>query len=232
MRNTVINKITEVAKKNKNIFIITGDAGFGVLDEYKNSFPKRFLNLGIAEQNTISFAGGLALTGYKVFVYNIVPFVMYRCYEQVRNDICYQKLPVILIGIGSGVTYAPQGVTHYSVEDVALAKTLPNLTILSPADPYEAALCAEYALKSKNPVYIRIAKSGEPKIHKNKQSQKPAGVCVCHSVACSYACATLKISSSERCGPASWKPIGSFALARNRKCGRPPAYCWRFAPYV
>lgn len=168
MRNTVINKITEVAKKNKNIFIITGDAGFGVLDEYKNSFPKRFLNLGIAEQNTISFAGGLALTGYKVFVYNIVPFVMYRCYEQVRNDICYQKLPVILIGIGSGVTYAPQGVTHYSVEDVALAKTLPNLTILSPADPYEAALCAEYALKSKNPVYIRIAKSGEPKIHKNK----------------------------------------------------------------
>lgn len=168
MRNTVINRITSAAKHNKNIFIISGDAGFGVLDEYQQHFPDRFLNLGVAEQNTISFAAGLAQVGYKVFVYNIVPFVMFRCYEQVRNDICYQNLPVTLIGIGSGVTYAPQGVTHYSVEDVAIARTLPNLTILSPADPYEADKCAEYALKSKVPVYIRIAKSGEPPIHKNK----------------------------------------------------------------
>jgi len=165
MRNTIINKITEAAHKDKNIFIITGDAGFGVLDEFQKTFPSRFLNLGIAEQNTISFASGLSLTGYKVFVYNIVPFVLYRCFEQVRNDICYQKLPVTLIGIGSGVTYAPQGVTHYSVEDIAIARTMPNLTILSPADPYEAELCAEYAIKSNEPVYIRIAKSGEPKIH-------------------------------------------------------------------
>jgi len=168
MRNTIIDKIYEAAKKDKKIFLITGDAGFGVLDKYQKDFPKRFLNLGIAEQNTISFASGLALAGYKVFVYNIVPFVMYRCYEQVRNDICYQKLPVTLIGIGSGVTYAPQGVTHYSVEDITIAKTLPNLTIFSPADPLEAQLCAEYALKSKEPVYIRIAKSGEPKIHESK----------------------------------------------------------------
>ena len=82
-----------------------------------------------------------------------------------RNDICYQNLPVTLIGIGSGVTYAPQGVTHYSVEDIAIARTLPNLVILSPGDPYEAELCAEYAINSKRPVYIRIAKSGEAKIH-------------------------------------------------------------------
>lgn len=168
MRNSIVDKITEAARKDKRIFVITGDAGFGVLDEYRKNFPKRFLNLGIAEQNTISFASGLALAGYKVFVYNIVPFVIYRCYEQVRNDICYQKLPVVLIGIGSGVTYAPQGVTHYSVEDIAIARTLPNLNIISPADPYEAQLAAEYALKSKEPVYIRIAKSGEPKIHEFK----------------------------------------------------------------
>ena len=168
MRSSVIKAIYDYAAKNKKVFLITGDAGYGVLDEYRKHFPRRFLNLGIAEQNTISFSAGMSLAGHKVFVYNIAPFVLYRCFEQVRNDICYQKLPVTLIGIGSGVTYAPQGVTHYSVEDIALARTLPNLTILSPCDPQEARLCAEYSFKSKSPVYIRIAKSGEPRIHHRK----------------------------------------------------------------
>jgi transketolase len=166
MRNSVVKIIHKSAQNDKSIFLITGDAGYGVLDEFQKKFPDRLLNLGVAEQNMISFAAGLGLTGHKVFVYNIVPFVLYRCYEQVRNDICYQNIPVTLIGIGSGVTYAPQGVTHYSVEDIAIARTLPNLTILSPSDPMEAGVCAEYALKSNEPVYIRIAKSGEPIIHK------------------------------------------------------------------
>lgn len=166
MRTAVINKITDYARKDEGVFLITGDAGFGVLDEYKKIFPNRFLNLGIAEQNMISFAAGMGLAGFNVFIYNIIPFLLYRCYEQVRNDICYQELPITLVGIGSGVTYAPQGVTHYAVEDIALARTLPNLTILSPADPIEAEKCAEYAVKSKKPVYIRLAKSGESVIHK------------------------------------------------------------------
>jgi len=166
MRKAVIDRLTSHSGKNKKIFLITGDAGFGVLDDYKRRFPDRFLNLGVAEQNMIGFAAGLALSGFRAVIYNIIPFLLYRCYEQVRNDICYQELPVILIGIGSGITYAPQGVTHYSVEDIALARTLPNLTILSPADPAEAGLCLEYAMKSNAPVYIRIAKSGEPAIHK------------------------------------------------------------------
>lgn len=168
MRNTVINKTFEFAKQDKNVFLITGDAGFGVLDEFKKSFPERFLNLGIAEQNMISFSAGMSLAGYKIFVYNIIPFLLYRCYEQVRNDICYQELPVVLVGIGSGVTYAPLGVTHYSIEDIAIARTMPNLTILSPCDTTEAEKCAEFAYKSKKPVYIRLAKSGEPKIHRTK----------------------------------------------------------------
>ena len=131
MRNSVIERITKEAEKRKDVFLITGDAGFGVLDNYKKLFPENFLNLGVAEQNMIGIASGLGLIGFKVFVYNIVPFLLYRCYEQVRNDICYQNVPVTLIGIGSGVTYSPQGVTHYSVEDIALARTLPNLVILS-----------------------------------------------------------------------------------------------------
>ena len=167
MRNSLINVITEHAEKDKKLFFISGDAGYGVLDEFKERFPDRYLNMGVAEQNMISFAAGLGLAGYKVFVYNIIPFVLYRCYEQVRNDVCYQRLPITLIGIGSGVTYAPQGVTHYAVEDIAIARTLPNLVILSPADPVESEKCAEFALESKLPVYIRVAKSGETIIHEH-----------------------------------------------------------------
>lgn len=167
MRNSIVSKITEIAEKDSNLFLICGDAGFGVLDEFRAKFPERFLNLGIAEQNMIGFAAGLGLVGYNVFVYNITPFVLYRCYEHVRNDICYQRVPVTLIGIGSGVTYAPGGITHYAVEDITIAKSLPNLVILSPSDPIEALKSVEYAHQSKHPVYIRIAKSGEPIIQNN-----------------------------------------------------------------
>ncbi len=175
MRNSLINTIIKYAEKDKKLFLISGDAGYGVLDEYKKRFSNRYLNIGVAEQNMISFAAGLGLTGYKVFVYNIIPFVLYRCYEQVRNDICYQRLSVTLIGIGSGVTYAPQGFTHYAVEDIAIARTLPNLVIFSPSDPRESEKCVEFALKSKVPVYIRVVKSGEPLIHKKdiKDITKP-----------------------------------------------------------
>jgi transketolase len=169
MRNAFINTILGACQERDDIFIISGDAGLGVFDTFKEEHPDRFLNLGAAEQNMISFAAGMAMTGYKVLVYNIIPFVLYRCYEQVRNDICYQELPVILAGIGSGLTYSPQGMTHYSVEDLGLARTLPNLTVLSPIDPVEARLAADYALSASAPVYIRLAKRGEPDIHATQQ---------------------------------------------------------------
>jgi transketolase len=164
MRNTFINTVIAACKLRDDIFILSGDAGLGVFDEFKDAYPDRFRNMGIAEQNTISFAAGLALTGYKVFVYNIIPFLLYRCYEQVRNDICYQNLPVVLVGIGSGITYAPMGMSHYSVEDIGLVQTLPNLVTISPMDPVEARVAAQYALNSTMPVYVRLAKRGEPVI--------------------------------------------------------------------
>jgi transketolase len=167
MRNTFINTIVDACKERDDIFIITGDAGLGVFDEFKDIHCDKFLNLGIAEQNMISFSSGLYMAGFKVYVYNIIPFLLYRCYEQVRNDICYQKVPVVLVGIGSGITYAPAGMTHYSVEDIGIALTLPNLTIISPIDPVEAKVAALYSLKSENPVYVRLAKKGEPNIHRN-----------------------------------------------------------------
>jgi transketolase len=165
MRTSFINAILNEVPRREDLFIITGDAGYGVLDNFQREWPGRYLNLGIAEQNTAGFAAGMALGGYRVLVYNIIPFVLYRCYEQIRNDICYQRLPVILAGIGSGVSYAPAGMTHYSVEDLGIARTLPNLEVFSPCDPVEARLSAKAALESTQPVYIRLAKRGEPLLH-------------------------------------------------------------------
>jgi len=162
MRNNAANVVYEYCKQNKNGFLITGDAGFGVWDEFQKELSSQYINPGINEQATIGMAAGMALSGHKVFLYNIIPFVLYRCYEQVRNDICYQDLPVVLIGIGSGITYAPAGMTHYALEDIALACTMPNLEIFSPSDPLQARKAVEYAINSKNPVYIRGSKAGEP----------------------------------------------------------------------
>lgn len=167
MRNTFIDTLIEKFASHDNFFMLSGDAGLGVFDDFQKNYPDKFKNMGIAEQNMIGFGAGLALSGYKVYFYNIIPFVLYRCYEQVRNDICYQNIPAVLIGIGSGVTYAPGGMTHYSVEDLALAQTLPNLHVLSPIDPIEATLAAEYSFTCNHPTYIRLAKRGEPNIHKS-----------------------------------------------------------------
>lgn len=162
MRNTAAKEIMAYCKDNEDGFLIAGDAGFGVWDDFQKELPLQYINPGINEQATIGLASGMALSGHKVFYYNIIPFVLMRCYEQVRLDICYHELPVILIGIGSGVTYAPAGMTHYSVEDIALAKTMPNLNIISPSDPVQVKKAVEYAIQSKNPTYIRISRSGEP----------------------------------------------------------------------
>jgi len=168
MRNAFIDAIIAECGRREDLFIISGDAGLGVFDDFRKKYPGRFLNLGVAEQNAVGFSAGLSLAGYKVYLYNLVPFVLYRCYEQVRNDICYDELPVTLVGIGSGVTYAPQGMTHYSVEDIGIARTLPNLTVLSPIDPVEARAAAHYSLGARGPVYVRLAKKGERAIHRDE----------------------------------------------------------------
>ncbi|MCI5968191.1 transketolase family protein [Helicobacter sp.] len=165
MRNTLAQCIYEVAKANKDFVLITGDAGLGVWDSYKEEFREQYFNPGINEALCVGMASGMALCGKKVVYYNIAPFVLMRPYEQVRNDICYQNVPVILAGTGSGITYMPSGMTHYAIEDIALGLTMPNLEIFSPCDPVEARACFAYAYASKNPSYIRIPKAGEPNLH-------------------------------------------------------------------
>jgi len=167
MRNTAAKEIKKYCEENKDGFLIAGDAGFGVWEDFQDELQSQYINTGINEQATIGLASGMALSGHKVFYYNIIPFVLYRCYEQVRVDVCYANLPVVLIGIGSGITYAPAGMTHYSVEDIALAKTMPNLNIISPSDPLQVQKAMQYAIKSDNPTYIRISRSGEPTLFKD-----------------------------------------------------------------
>lgn len=165
MRNSFIDTVIETAKGRRDITFLSGDAGLGVFDAIKENDPDLFLNLGVAEQNMAGFAAGLAMTGRAVYMYNIIPFLLYRCYEQVRNDICYQNLPVTLVGIGSGVTYAPAGMSHYAIEDLGLAATLPNLTVISPCDSNEARAAANFSLITSAPLYVRLAKRGEQQLH-------------------------------------------------------------------
>lgn len=164
MRPAFARALLEAATGRDDLYVVTGDAGLGVLDDFAARYPTSIANLGVAEQNAIGFAAGLALGGRRVVVYNIIPFVLYRCYEQVRNDVCYQELPVVLVGTGAGVAYAPAGMTHYALEDLALAASLPNLRVFSPCDPLEAEAAVRAALEDPGPVYVRLGKSGEPRL--------------------------------------------------------------------
>ncbi len=166
MRNTIVNLIHDLAKTDKNIYFLTGDLGYSVIDNFQKEFPERCLNLGIAEQNMIGVAAGLALEGKKVFVYSIVPFVIMRCLEQIRTDVALQNLDVTIIGVGGGFAYATLGPTHHAIEDIAMLRVIPRMKIVSPSDPVSAKVLAEQLLKIPGPTYIRLNKGGEPALYK------------------------------------------------------------------
>jgi len=170
MRDAFIDTLMKLARRNSKIFLITADYGFSLLEKFRDEFPGRFLNVGIAEQNMIGIAAGLSLSGKCVFTYSQIPFTTLRCLEHIRNDLCYQKLGVKLVGIGSGFAYDTLGFTHHAIEDIGVMRALPNMIVLSPGDPIEVRRAVESSLKIKLPVYIRLAKRGEPVI--NKENMK------------------------------------------------------------
>ena len=137
MRKAFINKLTQLVSKNKDIYLLTGDLGFSLFDEFKNNFLDNYLNVGVSESNMIGMAAGLALARKQVFVYSIIPFVTLRCLEQIRNDLCYQRLPVKIIGVGEGLSYGTAGATHHALEDIAIMSALPEMTVIAPGDPKE-----------------------------------------------------------------------------------------------
>jgi transketolase len=165
MRIAFIETITDLAKKDPNIYLVTGDLGFSVFEDFKKRFPKQFINVGVAEQNMIGVSAGLAMTGKRVFVYSISTFATLRPYEQIRNDLSYQNLPVVIVGGGSTFSYSTFGSTHQPLEDLGALRLLPNMAVMATGDPLEVRALLKEAIKAKHPSYIRIAKRGEPIIH-------------------------------------------------------------------
>lgn len=164
MRNHLINKITELAKDDKNIILITGDLGFGVLDCFQKKYPTRFINAGIAEQNMAAVAAGLALEGNTVFIYSIGNFPTLRCIEQIRNDICYHNANVKILAVGSGFAYGTLGMTHHATEDLAIMRALPNMRVFTPCDFVNAEAIAEDICKIQGPCYVRLERGGEQQV--------------------------------------------------------------------
>ncbi|MDD4953901.1 MAG: transketolase C-terminal domain-containing protein [Candidatus Omnitrophica bacterium] len=170
MRTAFINTMNKLARRDKNIFLLTGDLGFSVLESFRKEFPGRFFNIGVAEANMVGISAGLALSGKTVFIYSIVPFVTARCFEQIRDDLCYQKLNVRIIGVGSGLSYGTAGMTHQSLEDLAIMRAIPNMTVISPGDPQETEAAILASAKHKGPIYIRMGKGKDPQVHHRLKS--------------------------------------------------------------
>jgi transketolase len=168
MRKAFVKKLTELVSKDKNIYLLTGDLGFSVFDEFKEKFPDNYINMGLSEANMIGVAAGMAMCGKQVFVYSIIPFVTFRCLEQIRNDLCLQNLPVKIIGVGEGLSYGTAGPTHHSIEDIGVMSSLPNLVVISLGDPVEVEKIVEQSLDLNSPCYIRLGKSGEENVNSSE----------------------------------------------------------------
>lgn len=164
MRNAFADQLYEEAKADPRIYIITADISpVGSIHKFREEFPDRFINVGVSEQSMIAIAAGLALKGKRPFCYTIANFALYRPFEFIRNDICYQNLPVVVVGMGAGMSYADHGATHHTMEDIAIAGALPNMTVLSPCDPFETRECVKWCAEANSgPVYLRLSKAGEP----------------------------------------------------------------------
>ena len=165
MRNTFANEMTHLAAVRSDIALLSGDIGNRMFDRYKEVAPERFFNCGIAEANMMSLAAGMALNGLRPVIYTITPFTTTRCLEQIRVGVAYHQAPVVIVGTGSGLSYAELGPTHHSLEDIAILRTLPGMNVLAPADGPELVAQLREALDAPNPTYIRIGKKGEPQLH-------------------------------------------------------------------
>ena len=172
MRNAYLAELYDLANKDKDILALVADNGAVVYDKFRKDFPAQFINFGISEANMVSVAAGLASCGKIPFAYTIASFLTMRAFEQIRVDVCLQRMNVKLVGIGAGLVYSNLGPTHQATEDIALMRSLPNITVLSPADPLEAKYVTRAAAKIIGPVYIRLSTGGTPSIYKDEYDFK------------------------------------------------------------
>ena len=170
MRNAFAAAITELGAVDPRLVLLSGDIGNRIFDRFKTAYPQRFYNCGVAEANMISVAAGLAMAGYRPWVYTIASFLTYRPFEQIRIDVAYHHLPVVLVGTGAGLCYASNGPTHHSVDDISLYRSLAGVDIACPGDPGEVAACTRELQRTGRPAYLRLGKKGEAAVH----AQAPA----------------------------------------------------------
>lgn len=167
MRNQFAKSLVKLSASNSDIFLVYGDIGNKLFDDFKTNFDSRFINAGVAESSMVTMASGLAKNGFKPIVYTINSFLYLKSLEQIKIDVCYPNLPVILVGTGGGLSYSELGTTHHSLEDIGILTTLPNLQVLVPSDIFEVDYALNWAIQSKKPTYIRLGKKDNQTVHTN-----------------------------------------------------------------
>jgi transketolase len=173
MRDAFIDELAILAETHPEIALVVGDLGFNVVERFQDRFPERFINAGVAEQNMTGLAAGMASEGYHVFTYSIANFPTFRCAEQIRNDVDHHRLPVTIVAVGGGVAYGALGYSHHAVQDYALMRTMPNMTIAAPCDPLETRACLNWLVANPGPSYLRLGKAGEPQFHQTRPTVNP-----------------------------------------------------------
>ena len=165
MREAFSDTLLALAKVDPNILLLTGDHGYALFDAFRRECPKQYVNAGIAEQNMVGMAAGLARSGFKPIVYGLAAFIPVRVLEQIKLDVAHDQLPVIFIGDGAGFVYSHLGTSHQSTEDIACTRVIPHLSVYSPADAHELTACMKLAYQSNSAVYIRMGKSDRNSVH-------------------------------------------------------------------
>lgn len=172
MRDTFVKTLIEIAKQDKNVLLVTGDLGFGVLKPYWEQLHDQFINIGIDEQNMTGFAAGLSLEGKTVFTYSIGNFPTLRCLEQIRNDCAYHNANVKIVCVGGGFVYGALGMSHHATEDLGVMRVLPGVTIFAPADLSEAEAATWAVYRQPGTCYLRLGRGGEPRLHSTPISEE------------------------------------------------------------
>jgi transketolase len=173
MRTAFLEGLLAAAHRNDRVVLVVGDLGFSVVEPFRDAFPERFFNAGVAEQNMMGLAAGLASEGFHVFAYSIANFPTFRCAEQLRNDVAYHRLPVTVVAVGGGLAYGALGYSHHAVQDYALMRALPHMLLAAPGDPPEVEACLAHLLAHPQPSYLRLGKAGEPAIRPAPPSLEP-----------------------------------------------------------
>lgn len=172
MRNAFSDALVRLAKADPNVLLLTGDHGYALFDAFRKECPNQYINAGIAEQNMVGMAAGLARAGFRPFVYGLSAFVPVRVLEQIKLDIAHDNLPVVLLGDGAGFVYSHLGTSHQSTEDIACTRAVPGLAVYSPADRFEMTACMDLAYQANGPVYLRMGKSDRGDVHSAPQELK------------------------------------------------------------